>query len=380
MRILVAPDSFKGSLKSTEVALLIKKGLQRVDESWLIVERPLADGGEGTVEVLVQGTKGKMIEKEVTGPRGEKVKAHIGVVSNGEVAVLEMAEVAGLTLLLPEERNPRFTTTYGVGELIKEAVNLGFCRIILGIGGSATNDGGMGALRALGVKFFDREGRELRGIGDDLINLARIDSQHLFEKPEGVELIIACDVKNPLYGEEGAAYVYGPQKGANPEEVEMLDRGLRNYARLVKEHTGIEIDHLPGAGAAGGIGAGLYAFWGAEFVSGIQLVMDILGVEEEIKKADLVISGEGKVDKQSLYGKVVSGVREKCDRWHKPLILVGGKITEEAFSLWEDKVLALFSITNGPMSEEEAFKKAPFLLEHLSFNLGRVWKGGAMYV
>lgn len=378
MRILVAPDSFKGSLKSTEVTSLIKKGLQRVDESWLIVERPLADGGEGTIEVLVQGTGGKMIEKEVTGPRGEKVKAHIGVVSDGEVAVLEMAEVAGLTLLPPEERNPRFTTTYGVGELIKEAVNLGFRRIILGIGGSATNDGGMGALRALGVKFFDQEGKELKGIGDDLINLVRIDSQHLFKKPEGVELIIACDVKNPLYGEEGAAYVYGPQKGANPEEVEMLDRGLRNYARLVKEHTGIEIDYLPGAGAAGGIGAGLYAFWGAEFTSGIQLVMDILGVEEEIKKADLVISGEGKVDKQSLYGKVVSGVKEKCERWEKPLLLVGGKITEEAFTLWEDKVLALFSLSNGPMSEEEAFKKAPFLLEHLSFNLGRVWKGGRM--
>lgn len=379
MRILVAPDSFKGSLKSTEVASLIKKGLQRVDESWLIVERPLADGGEGTVEVLVQGTGGKIIEKEATGPRGEKVKAHIGVISNEEIAVLEMAEVAGLTLLPSEERNPRFTTTYGVGELIKEAVNLGFRHIILGIGGSATNDGGMGALRALGVKFFDQEGRELKGEGDDLLLLSSIDSQHLFKKPEGVELIIACDVKNPLYGEEGAAYVYGPQKGANPEEVEMLDRGLRNYARLVKEHTGIEIDYLPGAGAAGGIGAGLYAFWGAKFTSGIQLIMDILGVEEEIKKADLVISGEGKVDKQSLYGKVVSGVKEKCERWGKPLLLVGGKITEEAFTLWEDKVLALFSLANGPMSEEEAFKKAPFLLEHLSFNLGRVWKGGGMW-
>jgi len=379
VRILVAPDSFKGSLKSTEVASFIRKGLQKVDESWQVVERPLADGGEGTVEVLVQGTKGKIIEKEVTGPRGEKIKAHIGVVSGGEVAVLEMAEVAGLILLPPEERNPRFTTTYGVGELIKEAVSLGFHRIILGVGGSATTDGGMGALRALGVKFFDQEGKELKGVGDDLLRLVRIDSQHLFTKPEEVELIIACDVKNPLYGEEGAAYVYAPQKGASPEEVEMLDRGLRNYARLVKKHTGIEIDHLPGAGAAGGIGAGLYAFWGARFTSGIQLIMDILGVEEEIKKADLVISGEGKIDKQSLYGKVVSGVEEKCRKWGKPLLLVGGKISEEAFSLWEEKALALFSIANGPMSEEEAFKKTPFLLEHLSFSLGRVWKGGGVW-
>jgi len=381
MRILVAPDSFKGSLKSTEVASLVKKGLQRVDEGWLVVERPLADGGEGTVEVLVQVTGGKIIEKEVSGPRGEKVKAYIGVVSCscGEVAVLEMAQVAGLTLLPPEERNPRFTTTYGVGELIKEAVNLGFRRIILGVGGSATNDGGMGALRALGVRFFDREGKELKGVGDDLLLVSSIDSQHLFKKPEEVELVIACDVKNPLYGEEGAAYVYGPQKGANPEEVEALDQGLRNYARLVREHTGIEIDHLPGAGAAGGIGAGLYAFWGAQFASGIQLIMDILHLEEEIKKADLVISGEGKIDKQSFYGKVVSGVEEKCRKWGKPLLLVGGKISEEAFSLWEERVLALFSIANGPITEEEAFQKAPFLLEHLAFNLGRVWKGGEIY-
>ncbi len=379
MRILVAPDSFKGSLKSIEVASFIKKGLQKVDENWLVVERPLADGGEGTVEVLVQGTGGKIIEKEVTGPRGEKVKAHIGVLSGGEVAVLEMAQVAGLTLLPPEKRNPRFTTTYGVGELIKEAVNLGFRCIILGVGGSATTDGGMGALRALGVKFFDREGKELKGVGDDLLLVSSIDSQHLFKKPEGVELIIACDVKNPLYGEEGAAYVYGPQKGANPEEVEMLDRGLRNYARLVREHTGIEVDHVPGAGAAGGIGAGLYAFWGAQFASGIQLIMDILHLEEEIKEADLVISGEGKVDKQSLYGKVVSGVEEKCRKWGKPLLLVGGKISEEAFSLWEEKALALFSIANGPITEEEAFQKAPVLLEHLAFNLGRVWKGGEIY-
>jgi len=161
--------------------------------------------------------------------------------------------------------------------------------------------------------------------------------------------------------------------------VEALDQGLRNYARLVRKHTGIEIDHLPGAGAAGGIGAGLYAFWGAQFASGIQLIMDILHLEEEIKKADLVISGEGKIDKQSFYGKVVSGVEEKCRKWGKPLLLVGGKISEEAFSLWEERVLALFSIANGPITEEEAFQKAPFLLEHLAFNLGRVWKGGEIY-
>ncbi len=371
MKIVVCPDSFKGSLQSFEVSSAIRSGFEKASESLTIIEKPLADGGEGTVESVVRASRGQIIEKEVSGPLGEKVKARMGLLPDG-TCIIELAQAAGLPQVPPQKRNPRFTTTYGVGELLKEAILRKCPRIVLGIGGSATCDGGIGALQALGMRFLDAEGKELQGIGDSLPKIHRID-QSSFLKPQNTEILIACDVENPLYGPQGASYVYAPQKGASPEDVEYLDEGLRHWARLIKQYTGISVDDLKGAGAAGGIGAALHAFLGAGIVKGIELIARLVGLEEAIKDADLVISGEGKFDRQTLFGKVIQGVMELCQKLEKPLIVLAGKIEWEQFPEGlPNGILAAFSIASGPISEKEAMQKASFLLETISFNLAKI--------
>lgn len=286
--------------------------------------------------------------------------------------IIELAQAAGLLLVPEKQRNPRFTTTYGVGELIHYALQEGCHRIILGVGGSATCDGGMGALQALGVRFLDERGTELLGIGDNLIRVARIDTSHLVLLPKGVELIIACDVQNPLYGPQGAAYVYAPQKGASPENVVFLDEGLRHWARVIKKYLGVSVDELPGGGAAGGIVAGLFAFLGAKVVPGIQLIAQLVGLDKIVQDADFVISGEGKVDKQTFFGKTVYGVLELCKKFGKPLLVLAGKVEWEEILPLPQEVVGVFSIVNGPMTEKEATEKAPELIEWVSFSLGRI--------
>uniref|UniRef100_A0A7V4DDY9 Glycerate kinase n=1 Tax=Candidatus Caldatribacterium californiense TaxID=1454726 RepID=A0A7V4DDY9_9BACT len=372
MIILVCPDSFKGSLQSWEASAAIRKGFEKVG-GFQVLEKPLADGGEGTVEVVTLARGGAMLVREVTGPLGEKVQAKVGLLPDG-TCVLELAQAAGLSLVPKERRNPRFTTTYGVGELIRDAFQRGCKRIVLGVGGSATCDGGMGALQALGVRFLDQHGTELLGMGDNLLKIARIDTSQLVRPPQGTELIIACDVRNPLYGPQGAAYVYAPQKGAGPEDVALLDEGLRHWARLIREHLGVSVDDLPGGGAAGGIVAGLFAFLGAKVVSGTQLVIEITGLDRAVEEADIVISGEGKVDKQTFFGKTVYGVLELCRKFHKPLFILAGKVEWEEVIPLPEEVAGLFSIVNGPMAEEEAIKEAPQLLEWVSFSLARTLK------
>ncbi len=371
MRIVVCPDSFKGSLESPEVAEAIRKGLLRADPSFEVALKPLADGGEGTVDAVLFATQGTAVTLEVTGPLWERVRAKAGLLPDG-TCVLELAQAAGLPLVPGERRNPRFTTTYGVGEMLRWAFERGYRKVILGVGGSATCDGGMGALQALGVRFLDQDGRELEGMGENLPKIARIDMEQFFRPPEDTEVLIASDVTNPLYGPSGAAYVYGPQKGAGPEDVAYLNQGLYHLARVLENHLGVRVDELPGGGAAGGIVAGLFAFLGARVVPGIQLIAELVGLEEAIARADFVVTGEGRVDRQTFFGKVVSGVLEFCRKYRKPLVVLAGKILWDEFPELPDEIAGVFSIVNGPMTEDEAISCAESLIERVAFSLGRL--------
>lgn len=371
IRVVVCPDSFKGSLESPEVCEAIRQGLLRASPDFTIFTKPLADGGEGTVVATVLATGGTIRELEVTGPLWERVRAKIGLLPDG-TCILELAQAAGLSLVPKRKRNPRFTTTYGVGEMLRFAIEQGYRKIVLGVGGSATCDGGMGALAALGVRFLDGAGRELQGIGENLVKVARVDTSALLRPHEGTEILIASDVENPLYGPLGAAYVFGPQKGASPEDVAYLDQGLRHFAEVIGEHLGVRVDTFPGGGAAGGIVAGLYAFLGAQVVPGIQFIAQLVGLEEAIAQADLVVSGEGRVDRQTFFGKVVAGVAELCEKHRKPLLVLAGKILWEELPELPEAIAGIFSIVDGPMTEREAMEKAGVLLERVAFALGRL--------
>ncbi|MEN3203185.1 MAG: glycerate kinase [Atribacterota bacterium] len=371
MRIVVCPDSFKGSLGSPEVGEAIRRGLFQACPDFTVCVKPLADGGEGTVEAVVLAAGGEVRELEVTGPLWGKVQAKVGLLPDG-TCVLELAQAAGLPLVPETERNPRRTTTYGVGEMLRWAIEQGCRKIVLGVGGSATCDGGMGALSALGVRFLDDTGKELEGTGENLSKIACIDTSGLLCLPEGTEILIASDVTNPLYGPLGAAYVYGPQKGASPKDVAYLDQGLRHFARIIETHLGVRVDELPGGGAAGGIVAGLYAFLGARVVPGMQLVAKLVGLEEAIAKADLVVTGEGRVDRQTFFGKVVAGVAEICRKYRKPLVVLAGKILWEELPELPEEIAGIFPIVDGPMSEKEAMEKAETLVERVAFVLGRM--------
>ncbi|MGQ9747902.1 MAG: glycerate kinase family protein [Candidatus Caldatribacteriaceae bacterium] len=372
MRVLVCPNSFKGSLSNVEATLAISQGLKMagIEE---VVEKPLADGGEGTLEAFAYNVGGQRISYWVTGPWGEKLEA--SVLLWKDTVLVEMAQAAGLLLLAPSQYNPRFTTTYGVGELLGKALALNAKIIILGVGGSATTDGGMGALQALGVRFLDAQGKELFGIGDHLPLLASVDFSGMIFKPRGVDFVLACDVDNPLYGENGAAYMYAPQKGASYEDVVFLDVGLRHYAEILRKFTGVSVDKLPGGGAGGGIAAGLFAFWGGKIVSGAELLLQIFGLEEEIRRADWVVSGEGKIDHQTVCGKLPWRVKEVCERYQKPLILIAGLVEKGMDSFFGEHV-ALFPLVSGDDPQKMEFERAFTLLFELSLNLGKVMKGG----
>lgn len=370
MRVVIAPDSFKGSLGSPEVAEAVKRGFFRANPSFAVTLKPLADGGEGTVRAVVLATGGKTVTLEVTGPLWEKVQVEVGILPDG-TCVLELAQAAGLPLVPKGKRNPRFTTTYGVGEMLRWAIEQGYRKIVLGVGGSATCDGGMGALTALGVRFLDDAGRELEGVGENLAKIARVDTGALLRPPSGTAIRIASDVTNPLYGPLGAAHVFAPQKGASPEDVARLDSGLRHFAEVIRTQLGVSVDTLSGGGAAGGIVAGLFAFLGAQVVPGIRFIADLVGLEEAIRAADFVLTGEGQVDRQSFFGKVVSGVLEICQKHRKPLLVLAGRIVWEELPDLPEEIAGIFSILDGPRDEEEAMRNAAPLIERLAFSLGR---------
>jgi len=362
VRVVIAPDSFKGSLTALEVANAVEEGLKRVIPDLEAVKVPMADGGEGTVQSLVDATGGRIIKRTVTGPLGEKVEAEFGILGDGVTAVIEMASASGLPLVPPEKRNPMVTTTYGTGELIKAALDMGCRRFIIGIGGSATNDGGAGMAQALGVKLLDKDGKQIPFGGGGLLKLERIDISTLDPRIKESEIVVACDVDNPLTGPRGAARVYAPQKGATPEMVEILDRALKRFAEIVRRDLGKDVENVPGAGAAGGLGAGLMAFLNAKLRSGVEIVIETVKLEEKMRGADLVITGEGGIDSQTVFGKTPIGVAKTAKKFDLPVIAIAGGISDDASVLYEHGIDAMVSIIPRPMSLEEAISRGAELV------------------
>ncbi|MGB9781165.1 glycerate kinase [Caldanaerobacter sp.] len=371
MKILLAPDSFKGSLSSKEVCHAMENGIKRVIDAE-IISIPIADGGEGTVEALVYAVGGEIIRSDVTGPLGEKVEAFYGILKDG-TAVIEMAACAGLYLIPEEKRNPLKTTTYGVGELIKLALDRGCRKFIIGIGGSATNDGGVGMAQALGVKFLDKDGNEIGFGGGELYKIEKIDISSIDKRIYESEFIVASDVDNPLCGEKGASYVYGPQKGATPEMIKILDENLKHLAYVTKKVIDKDYSEVPGAGAAGGLGFGLMAFLGAKLKRGIEIIIETTRLEEKIKEVDLVITGEGNTDFQTAFGKAPAGIAKLAKKYGKPVIILSGGLGKDYKSLYDIGVTALFSITNKPMSLEEAMESAYQLISDRMEDIIRVF-------
>jgi glycerate kinase len=372
IRFLIACDSFKGSASSKQVGEAIREGILRVMPSAQVEVVPVADGGEGTVQALVDATGGRLVTVTVTNPIGEKVEATFGILGDGQTAVIEMAAASGLTLIPPEKRNPWVTTTYGTGELIKAALEHGCRKIIIGIGGSATNDAGAGMAQALGVKLLDEDGNQIGFGGGELGRLRRIDMSGLDKRASEVEFIVACDVDNPLTGERGASYVYAPQKGATPEMLPKLDSNLRHFAEIVRQQLGIDVEHVPGAGAAGGLGAGLMAFLKAKLKRGTEIVFELVKLEEKIASADIVITGEGQIDAQTVFGKTPIGVAKLAKRYGKPVIAIAGSIGEGADSVHSHGIDAIFSIINRPMPLEQAMRNVEALLTSAGEQLARL--------
>ncbi len=369
--IVIAPDSFKGSVSSIEAASAIAEGLRHVIPDAEIVSIPMADGGEGTTEALLYSVGGELVPAEVTGPLGEPVTAHWARLSNG-AAVIEMASASGLPLVPADRRDPGVTTTRGTGELIRAALDSGCRRLLIGIGGSATNDGGAGMAQALGVSLRDRRGSELGPGGLELARLDTIDISGLDPRLTECEIMVASDVTNPLTGPLGASAVYGPQKGAAPEQVVELDAALLNYREKLTAVFGRDIGAMPGAGAAGGLGAGLAAFCGAELRSGISLVLELSGAEDLISNADLVITGEGKTDASSAMGKVPSGIGALAKRFGVPVVCLTGCADESAKELYGLGVSAVIPISDRPMSLDYSMQNAAALLSSTAERLARL--------
>lgn len=363
MKIVIAPDSFKGSLSATAAAEAAGRGVLRARPDAQTVIVPLADGGEGTVEALVRATGGRILPAVATDPLGKRIESFFGVLGDGETAVVEMAAASGLPLVPEGERNPMNTTSYGTGELIRAALNAGCSKLILGLGGSATNDGGVGMVQALGGIFKDSAGREIGRGGKELSRICSIDLSRLDPRLAKTKIIAASDVQNPLTGKTGASYIFGPQKGATPKMAEELDAGLKNLAEAIRRNLGIDVENQPGAGAAGGMGAACMAFLGAELRSGIDILLDATAFKNKLQGAGLVITGEGRIDSQTLDGKTVSGVLRLAQKAGVSVIALCGGVGPGGYDLLESGVCAVLSIANRPMTLAEAQAGAEELLE-----------------
>ncbi len=375
MKVIIAIDSFKGSLSSTEVNDACEKGIRQVYERAQIIKVPIADGGEGTVKCLIEGLGGEYVQKDVHDALMRPIKATYGIL-NDHTAVIEMAACAGLTLLKKNELNPLKTTTYGVGELISDAIEKGCKNFIIGIGGSATNDGGMGMLEALGFRFYDKNNDKLQGIGENLNYITHIDDSKKLKALNDCQFSVLCDVNNPFYGSNGAAHVYAKQKGADSEMIERLDQGLKHFASIVYDKLGMDLQKVKGAGASGGLGGGIYAFLNGELLSGIDMIIKKMGLEERIKDADIIITGEGKIDFQSVMGKVPYGICQLGKKYDIPVIGISGNVDDDAFKLHDEGMTALFSIMNYPMTLDEAMNKHTTrkLIEHNILEIFRLIK------
>ncbi|MXP59171.1 glycerate kinase [Pantoea sp. Taur] len=358
MKIVIAPDSYKESLSALEVAAAIEAGFSEIFPDAEYVKIPVADGGEGTVEAMVAATQGSIVRLTVTGPLGAPVEAFYGLSGDERSAFIEMAAASGLELVPAAQRDPLITNSYGTGELIKNALDRGVDHIIIGIGGSATNDGGSGMMQALGARLLDQQGNEIAFGGGALPQLARIEIDQLDKRIQQCRIEVACDVTNPLTGEEGASAIFGPQKGATPELVQQLDKALAHYAEIIHRDLDIDVLHIAGGGAAGGMGAALHAFCQAELRRGIEIVTEALGLADQVKDADLVITGEGRIDSQTINGKVPIGVAKVAKQFNKPVIGIAGSLTADVGVVHQHGLDAVFSVLFSIGSLEDALANA----------------------
>ena len=377
MKIVIAPDSYKGSIYASDAARAMEDGVRRVLPDAEVVLVPVADGGDGTLETLVETSGGRIITSDVTGPLGETVSAQWGAMGDGVTAVAEMARTSGLALVRLEDRDPLNATTYGLGEVILEALEAGYRRFILGIGGSATNDAGAGMAQALGVRLLDADGANLPPGGAALARLASVDTSGLDPRAAEAEYDVACDVNNPLTGPEGASAVYGPQKGATPAIVEQLDAALANFAEVVKRDLGADVDGVPGSGAAGGLGGGIMAFLGGRLRPGVDIVLDTVDLASRLDGADLIITGEGCMDFQTVYNKAPIGVARLAGERNIPVIGVSGSLGEGFTDVHEHGIAAAVAITHAPMTLDEATDRVVELIASATEQALRLVRVGA---
>lgn len=375
MKFLFASDSFKGTLSSEQIITLLDAAAKNVFPDCETMGIPVADGGEGTIDAVISVLHGSIYEVDVHGPLMEEVVSRYGETGNG-AAVIEMAAASGLPMVPVDKRDPRVTTTYGTGELIKTALDRGCRDITIAIGGSATNDGGMGAMRALGIRFLDENGEELSGCGNDLARVADIDISGLHSAVKDARFTIMCDVNNPLTGPDGATYTFGKQKGGSPEILDELEQGMIHYAALIREKMGTDVDQIPGSGAAGGLGAAFCVFLKAEMKSGIETVLDLIHFDELLEGVDLVITGEGRIDWQSAFGKVPSGIGNRCRKKGIPAIAIVGGMGDKAEMIFDHGIDSIITTINGAMGIDEALERAEELYAGAAERAFRMVKAG----
>lgn len=371
-KYVVAPDSFKESMTAKEVCNAMEKGIKKADPAAEVIKVPMADGGEGTVDSLVDATHGQRVIVEVTGPLGNKISAYYGILGNGTTAVIEMAKASGLEIVEKKKRNPMITTTFGTGELIRDALDHNVKEIIIGLGGSSTNDGGSGMAQALGAKLLDQNNHQIPFGGGNLDKLDKIDISNLDSRLRDVKIILASDVTNPLIGKEGASRVFGPQKSATPEMVEKLENNLQHYAKIVKRDLNKDVASVSGAGAAGGLGAGLMAFTTCEMRRGVDLAIEVTKLEEKIRDADYVFTGEGGTDFQTKFGKTPYGVAKLGKKYNKPVISLAGYLGEGIDSLYSEGFTAIFGIIPGACDLSTALKNGPSNVARTTENIVRL--------
>ena len=371
-KYVVAPDSFKESMTAKEVCDAMVKGIKKADSAAEVIKVPMADGGEGTVDSLVDATNGQRVIVEVTGPLGNKISAYYGILGNGTTAVIEMAKASGLEIVEKKKRNPMITTTFGTGELIRHALDHNVKEIIIGLGGSSTNDGGSGMAQALGAKLLDQNNNQISFGGGNLDKLDKIDISNLDSRLQDVKIILASDVTNPLIGKDGASRVFGPQKGATPEMVEKLENNLQHYAKIIKRDLNKDIAMAAGSGAAGGLGAGLMAFTTCEMRQGVDIAIEVTKLEDKIRTADYVFTGEGGTDSQTKFGKTPYGVAKLGKKYHKPVISLAGYLGEGIDSLYSEGFTAIFGIIPGACDLSTALKNGPSNVARATENIVRL--------
>ena len=371
-KYVVAPDSFKESMTAKEVCDAMEKGIKKADSAAEVIKVPMADGGEGTVDSLVDATNGQRVIVEVTGPLRNKISAYYGILGNGTTAVIEMAKASGLEIVEKKKRNPMITTTFGTGELIRDALDHNVKEIIIGLGGSSTNDGGSGMAQALGAKLLDQNNHQISFGGGNLNKLDKIDISNLDSRLQDVKIILASDVTNPLIGKDGASRVFGPQKGATPEMVEKLENNLQHYAKIIKSDLNKDVASVSGAGAAGGLGAGLMAFTTCKMRQGVDIAIEVTKLEEKVKSADYVFTGEGGTDFQTKFGKTPYGVAKLGKKYHKPVISLAGYLGEGIDSLYSEGFTAIFGIIPGACDLSTALKNGPSNVARTTENIVRL--------